>query len=255
MQQTAFVAPDVRLVLGIQTNSETRRTPPQPPGISRQEIAVRIRYDWLSLVSFHLASVEGHQADHLKPWRPTDQCRSALVLLSGGIDSACCAHWYASAGYTVTGLFIDHGQHARIYEGRAAADLARALSIDLRMLSIEGLAPRVGNIKGRNAALLLLALMHSSFECGVVAIGVHAGTAYEDCSPVFVDEMQRVFDLYSYGRIRVGAPFLHWSKHEILSYARSASIPLDKTRSCERETSQPCGQCLSCRDLEALRAY
>lgn len=180
------------------------------------------------------------------------QCGSALVLLSGGVDSACCAHFYLSAGYAVSGLFVDLGQASRIHEAKAAAAIAQALGIPLAAITIAGLTPSRGKIQGRNAALLVLGLMHFRQPCGVIATGIHAGTAYEDCSPQFVSEMQRIADLYTDGQVRVGAPFLQWTKQAVMQYARAVALPLHLTRSCESGTEVPCGLCLSCKDIEAL---
>jgi 7-cyano-7-deazaguanine synthase len=80
---------------------------------------------------------------------------------------------------------------------------------------------------------------------GVIGIGIHAGTEYPDCSPAFVDAMQRLLDVYSGGEVQLDAPFLSWSKPEIWEYARRLGVPLDATYSCEFGP-RPCGQCLSC---------
>jgi 7-cyano-7-deazaguanine synthase len=64
--------------------------------------------------------------------------------------------------------------------------------------------------------------------------------------------MQSSFDLYTDGCIRIGVPFIKWNKRMIWDYCKTKKIPLEITYSCELGQDQPCGQCLSCKDLEAL---
>jgi 7-cyano-7-deazaguanine synthase len=174
--------------------------------------------------------------------------------MSGGIDSAACARYYQQDAYSVEALFVNYGQAARFQERSAARLIAKKLKIPLLETEVSGLPKLEGNIPGRNAALLVLALMQFSYQCGIISLGIHAGTPYEDCSPSFVKRMQAVFDLYSDGRICVDAPFLTWSKAAVWHYAQKEGVPLTLTYSCEYGTELPCGKCSSCRDVEALNA-
>ena len=107
---------------------------------------------------------------------------------------------------------------------------------------------------GRNAFFLHAALMAFKYTTGIIAIGVHSDTPYYDCSEQFIRDMQLSFDLYTDGRVGIGAPFLHWNKRDIWEYCHSKKVPIQLTYSCELGRDQPCGQCLSCKDLEALHA-
>ena len=109
-------------------------------------------------------------------------------------------------------------------------------------------------MQGRNAFLLFSALMKFKARSGIIAIGVHSGTPYFDCSMSFVQSMQSMFDNYTDGRIRVGAPFIEWTKRDIWNYCNDRQVPLQLTYSCEEGHNSPCGQCLSCRDRDALDA-
>lgn len=111
-----------------------------------------------------------------------------------------------------------------------------------------------GYVLGRNAFLLHVALMAFSHPAGIIALGIHSGTRYVDCTAGFLRHMQASFDLYADGRIRVDAPFLNWSKREIWEFCRKIGAPLELTYSCENGADQPCGKCASCQDLEALYA-
>ena len=178
--------------------------------------------------------------------------KNVLVLLSGGIDSATCVAYYLELGLEVHALFVDYGQVPRKPERASAERIAAKFGVDLDVLSVTGLPKLSGKIPGRNAALLILALMCRPFQSGLIALGIHAGTDYEDCSPPFTRAMQEVFDVYTGGSVQVDAPFLCWGKAKIVQFARSRNIPLDITYSCEMGEEAPCRLCSSCRDRENL---
>jgi 7-cyano-7-deazaguanine synthase len=175
-----------------------------------------------------------------------------LVLISGGIDSAACLRYYLHRQHPVAGLFVDYGQPAQHMERRAAVAICERLGIRLGVSQVEGPAVGVGLIRSRNALLLMLALMLTEFDIGLVSMGVHAGTTYPDCSPPFIRHVQSLYDLYTGGRIRVDAPFLEWSKRDVYDFAVGHGVPVDLTYSCLAGAQQPCKICESCRDLEAL---
>jgi 7-cyano-7-deazaguanine synthase len=179
---------------------------------------------------------------------------SVLVLLSGGVDSTACAAFYRSQRYDVSALFVEYGQGALRQERRAALRIAKQAAIPLTTVAISGLGPfGKGYIPARNALLLMAALSHWQARKGMIALGIHAGTTYADCSQGFVDAVQRLFDVYTDGRARLTCPFLAWTKAQVWAYCREAGVPLDLTYSCERGGDRPCGRCLSCKDRRALR--
>jgi 7-cyano-7-deazaguanine synthase len=178
-----------------------------------------------------------------------------VLLLSGGIDSTACAAFFVDQAAAIDAIFIDYGQPAAAHERNAANRVADHFSIPLRIITWEGAkAKRDGLIIGRNAFLLLGGLIELTTTHALLAIGVHSGTSYRDCSPIFINQLQETFDLYTDGTVQIVAPFLYWTKRDILAYCRSRSVPLHLTYSCERGTSPPCGVCLSCLDREELYA-
>jgi 7-cyano-7-deazaguanine synthase len=179
---------------------------------------------------------------------------SVLVLLSGGVDSAACAAFYRSQRYNVSALFVEYGQGALRQERRAARQIAKHGAIALSTVEISGLGPfGKGYIPARNALLLTAALSHWQAQKGMIALGIHSGTAYADCSQGFVDAVQRLFDVYTDGRARLTCPFMEWTKLQVWNYCREAGVPVELTYSCERGGDRPCGRCLSCKDRRALR--
>jgi 7-cyano-7-deazaguanine synthase len=156
----------------------------------------------------------------------------------------------------VSGFHVTYGQAAAHREGVAAQAIANHYQIPLTIVTLGGAYSKSdGEIRGRNAFLIFTALMElEAINPTVLAIGIHSSTSYYDCSPGFLYAIQAIVDGLCDGCFRVAAPFLDWTKSEIWAYCIKHRIPVDLTYSCEMGLDQPCGLCLSCRDLEALRA-
>ncbi len=174
------------------------------------------------------------------------------LLLSGGVDSALVARLLVDAGTPPTALFVDYGQPAAAAEDRASSAVAAHFGLLRERVAVTGLSlPSRGEIVGRND--LLLAVAHASAPGRDIALGVHAGTGYADCSPGHRDAWQMLLDTQHDGRVRVLAPLLHLQKAEVLALAAGAGVPLGMTHSCEAGDSV-CGRCLSCLDRAAFVA-
>lgn len=185
--------------------------------------------------------------------RPEDG--PVLVLLSGGVDSAACVDLYQARGREVAGLFVDYGQAARRAEHAAAGAVAAHYGIGLRCLELRaGREAGPGLVPGRNGFLVFAALLDGA-HAGTISLGVHAGTAYYDCSPAFIDHMDQVVRACSGGAAGVEAPLVHWHKHQIWEYARDHGVPVHLAWSCEAGGDSACGVCPSCGDVrvEQLR--
>jgi len=179
--------------------------------------------------------------------------KSALVLLSGGVDSSVCLAFLQAQGLEINALFVDYGQSSAKEERAASLAVGDFYKVPIKVLEVSGFRRwGVGYITGRNAFLLHTALMAAEFSTGIIALGIHAGTSYVDCSEYFVRQLQASFDIYTDGRVRIHAPFLNWNKKEIWEYGRSVGVPFERTYSCETGGKSPCGQCTSCIDRRAL---
>jgi 7-cyano-7-deazaguanine synthase len=173
--------------------------------------------------------------------------------MSGGIDSSACALFYARLGFAVHGVHITYAQPAASREKLAAETVASEIGIPISLLKMDG-AIRLPDteIPGRNAFLIIAAFLALQAPAGLMALGIHAGTPYFDCSPTFALRMQALLDGYAEGRTRLASPFITWTKLEVWEFALSAGLPTDLTYSCELGLPQPCGKCRSCKDLEEL---
>lgn len=177
---------------------------------------------------------------------------NVTVLLSGGLDSTACLEYYRQRRARLRALFVNYGQPAHRDESRAAVQIAKGFDIPLKRIAVSGLRIGGGMIVGRNGLLLSIALMVVTKRPTLISIGIHAGTLYGDCTPQFVNDMQTLFDLYADGTIRVDAPFLDWTKREIVSFCEESALDLSCTYSCESGGSRPCEMCPSCRERKAL---
>jgi 7-cyano-7-deazaguanine synthase len=209
--------------------------------------------------------------------------RRAVVLLSGGLDSATAAAWAKSEGYEVHALTVDYGQRHR-HELAAATRVAKALglashrtvAVDLRALGGSALTadvpvPKhrtlaaigsgipVTYVPARNTVLLALAFAAAeTLDAEAVVIGVNAldSSGYPDCRPAFVDAMKTVArqgtKRGAEGRpLDVLAPLLVDSKADIVRRGAALRVPFALTLSCydpeERAgTVRACGACDAC---------
>lgn len=181
--------------------------------------------------------------------------RSVVVLLSGGLDSTAVLAFYLRERFEVRPLFVDFGQPARKQELRAASTVCKHYGVALSIMNVKSpVVFSLGEIPGRNAFLVSSAVLVFGLRPGIIAIGIHEGAPYYDCTEGFLKSMQTIVDGYAAGRIKVAAPFLRWGKHLIWEFCKKARVPVYATYSCEKGKVRPCGKCLSCNDLEALNA-
>jgi 7-cyano-7-deazaguanine synthase len=179
--------------------------------------------------------------------------QNVLVLLSGGMDSSACIEFYLRQKFKVEGLFINYGQISAKKELTASKKIAKHYKILLNKVESKNLSRfSSGEIIGRNAFLLTTALLNFKKKNGIICIGIHDGTSYPDCSKKFIKDMQEIFDIYKNGAIQIGVPFLDFKKIEIGAYCKNHKVPINYTYSCELGNKQPCGKCLSCKDLEII---
>jgi 7-cyano-7-deazaguanine synthase len=177
------------------------------------------------------------------------------ILVSGGIDSAALLAFYLRQRFNVRALFVDFGQPAAKQESRAARAICKHYGVRLSIMTVKSAASfSAGEIPGRNAFLVFAAVLVFGAEPGIIAIGIHEGPSYYDCTEGFLKGIQTVVDGYTAGRVKVAAPFVKWGKQTIWEFCKEAKVPVGSTYSCEQGGARPCGKCLSCKDREALYA-
>jgi 7-cyano-7-deazaguanine synthase len=183
------------------------------------------------------------------------QTARRTVLLSGGVDSACLLALALEQGENgIQGLFVDYGQPALSRERAAAVAIAEHYQSHLRQAGVDIGRVTAGEIPGRNALMVHMALTLAPPGPATLLIGIHAGSGYRDCTPEFVQAMQVSLDLHRDGAVQLAAPFLEWGKAEVYDYAIAMGVPLELTYSCEAGSDPPCGECASCHDRRRLHA-
>lgn len=199
---------------------------------------------------------------------------SALVVLSGGLDSTVCTAVAArDHGVVPVVVSVDYGQRHRVELSHAAAvaahygaehlvvplDLSQWGGSALTDASIEVPAPGVEGIPAtyvpaRNLIFLSLAVGIAEVrDIDAVYLGVNAldYSGYPDCRPEFVESFERTAALALKrgveGRpVRVVTPLVDLSKADIVRLGVSLDAPLHLTWSCYRGGEAPCGACDSC---------
>lgn len=204
----------------------------------------------------------------------------AVLLLSGGLDSATCLAIARAEGFEVHALTVDYGQrHARELEHAAAVARAlgaasqRVVRVDLRAIGGSSLTSELAVEKGRvldsdtsipdtyvparNTLLLSLALgLAEVVGARTLFLGITAvdGSNYPDCRPAFVAAFEGLAQVATRvgatgGRFEVRAPLLSMSKAEIIRRGTALGVDYGLTHSCYAPDSEgrACGGCDSCR--------
>jgi 7-cyano-7-deazaguanine synthase len=199
----------------------------------------------------------------------------AVVLASGGMDSATAAYEAAEQGYDLYLLHTSYGQATEDREFECARRLAEAVdAADFHHVETDHLA-RIGassltddemevadaDLDGdgvptsyvpfRNANLLAMAVSYAEAnDCEAVFIGAHSEdfSGYPDCRPEFFEAFQQVVDVGTKAEteIDIRAPFVEWSKTDIAERGVELGVPYEQTWSCYREESPACGTCDAC---------
>ena len=205
----------------------------------------------------------------------------AVVLLSGGLDSATTLAIARAEGYTCHALSFDYGQrHARELESarRVAQALEavdhRVLRLDLRAIGGSALTDDIEVPKGRSAAAMAEGIpttyvparntIFLGYALGWAEvlgaqdlfIGVNAldYSGYPDCRPEFIEAFERLANLATKAgvegtsRFRVHTPLIALSKAQIVLRAWELGVDFALTWSCyePRADGRPCGACDSC---------
>lgn len=204
--------------------------------------------------------------------------RAAVVLVSGGLDSATTLALARRDGYACYALSFDYGQRPA-QEIRAAAAVAqhfgvrqhRTMKIDLRAFGGSALtadinvpkdhlqndAIPVTYVPARNTVFLALALAWAeTLDCCDLFIGVNAVdySGYPDCRPEFVHAFEALANLATKaavegrGRYRVHTPLITLSKMQIIQQGVALGVPYELTHSCydPAPDGAACGHCDSC---------
>lgn len=183
----------------------------------------------------------------------SDSASEVLILTSGGIDSSLCISRQKASGLAVRCLHVDFGQPAANEEWAALQRIVKFFEVPCSQICVRSsqvFAP--GEVEGRNAFLVLTALMFRHPTERLICLGIHSGTPYYDCSPGFLASIDKMIAEHTNSMVRVIAPLLGLHKPDIVAECRSNDVPIQLTYSCQLGLEIPCGKCLSCKDRSAL---
>ena len=201
--------------------------------------------------------------------------KSAVVLLSGGLDSATCLAIATDQGFRCHALSLDYGQRHRS-ELIAAENVARAMDAELKVINLdlrafggsaltddidvpeeEGDGIPVTYVPARNTIMLSLALAWAEvLGAGDIFIGVNAVdySGYPDCRPEYVNAYEEMANLATKAgveghRLIIHTPLIDLSKADIIRQGSELGVDYGITVSCYQadDEGRACGACDSCR--------
>jgi 7-cyano-7-deazaguanine synthase len=208
--------------------------------------------------------------------------KQAIIVASGGMDSATLAWHYKQQGFSVRLVGFDYGQRHR-KELSALEKIADRLGgsstivpLNLRdhlhgsALTSDDVEVPDGHyaqetmkatvVPNRNAIMLSIATGIAIAEgAEVVATGVHAGDhfIYPDCRPAFFEPfaqaMQAANDGFAAEGFRLEAPFIAKTKADIAAHGASLGVDYSITWSCYKGGDIHCGRCGTC--VERIEAF
>jgi len=203
--------------------------------------------------------------------------KRAVVLLSGGLDSATVLAMARSQGFQCHALSVDYGQrhHAELAAAQRVASVLgayehRVISIDLTAFGGSALTDNriavpeqassgipLTYVPARNTIMLSLALAWAEvLQAQDIFIGVNAVdySGYPDCRPAFIAAFEQMANLATKAAIegkplKLHAPLIDLSKAEIIRQGMQLGVDYALTVSCYQadEQGRACGRCDSCR--------
>ncbi|HET8941385.1 MAG TPA: 7-cyano-7-deazaguanine synthase QueC [Rudaea sp.] len=207
---------------------------------------------------------------------PNSRSANAVVLVSGGMDSAVVVALAQERGFAVHALSVAYGQRhvSELQASDRVCDLLgvtahKTVNVDLRSIGGSALTadiavPDAGGdgipvtyVPARNTIMLSIALgwaetiNAADIFCGVNAVDY---SGYPDCRPIFIETFERLANVATKAGVegkamRIHAPLMHMSKADIVREGIRLGVDFSATVSCYRADLQgnACGHCDACR--------
>jgi len=199
----------------------------------------------------------------------------AVILVSGGMDSATAVYEAMDRGYDPLFFHTSYGQRTEDKEYQCARELAEIVDaadflhvetehlaqigassltddeMDVAEADMESKEIPTSYVPFRNANLLSMATSYAEAqEASAIFIGAHSEdfAGYPDCRPAFFEAFQQVIEVGTKPEtnIKLEAPFVEWSKTDIVERGLELGVPYEHTWSCYRAEAPACGTCDSC---------
>lgn len=203
-----------------------------------------------------------------------------LVALSGGMDSATVLKWAQLQGHEVRAFGFRYPSKHNRWELGAAQRTAQTAGVEYEVIDLcspmehiksnllkdGGEIPeghyheesmRQTVVPGRNTIFIaVLAGIAQSIGFDYVLLGIHQGDhhIYPDCRPEYYDAIRAAVTLSSENKVGVVAPFLNWTKADIVKFGLENGVQYALTRTCYKAQAVACGKCGACQErLEAFK--
>jgi 7-cyano-7-deazaguanine synthase len=190
----------------------------------------------------------------------------ALVMLSGGLDSATCLYW-ASERFDVSAITFNYFGRLE-NEKRATARLAEATEVKVIKVDIpfvreagdagDGFASsdlkRAAYVPARNMMFYSIAAHHAEYLGAKWIVGghnMHDASFFKDASRQYIEKLNALFreaclfcDSNPY---QIVLPLADMDRADVIKLAQKLKVPIELTWSCHAEGDRHCGMCYSCR--------
>jgi len=193
----------------------------------------------------------------------------ALLLASGGMDSTVLAYKLANEHKNIVVLFIDYGQHCKETEYKTLLEVVPStFKHNIRIIKVGDVYRESKSrmiieanlwkdtvvaddlyLPYRNILFISLAAAYAQ-SMGIKDVYtafINSNHAKEiDCSMEFFTKLENL--LYEYGSIKINMPFKGLTKTEVAMLGLALKAPIEKTYSCQVNSTTPCGACPNCVD-------
>lgn len=204
---------------------------------------------------------------------------TVVVIYSGGMDSFTLLHKARADGLNVHAISFNYGQR-HVRELDCAQEVCQQLGVRHKIIDIRAMSDVMAGsaltsetinvpegdyqedsmkstvVPNRNMILLALATGYAvTVDASAVWFGAHGGdhAIYPDCRPEFVEKMDAVCKVANYQPVAVEAPFMRFTKADILALGLQLNLDYSHTWTCYNGRNKACGRCSSC--VERLQAF
>jgi 7-cyano-7-deazaguanine synthase len=206
-----------------------------------------------------------------------EEIKKAIVVLSGGMDSATALYQAKADGFEVYAISFDYGQRHKKELDFAKALALKAGAVEHHIVNLTSITELISNssltneainvpeghyaadnmkltvVPNRNMIMYSVAIGYAvNIGAKAMYVGVHTGdhTIYPDCRPEFIESLDVIAKIANEGFIekdfRVLAPFMYKSKADIAAIGAELQVPYELTWSCYKGGEKHCGKCGTC---------
>ncbi|MFQ5940152.1 MAG: 7-cyano-7-deazaguanine synthase [Nitrososphaerales archaeon] len=203
----------------------------------------------------------------------------AIVLLSGGVDSAICLYWAKNQNYDVSALTLNYYDRW-VREIESSRELSRSANTRLieveipfvkeafNVLGYDGGYVKDGDVRwpfyipAKNLMFYSVAAHYAEYMNARWIVGGHNKhdmQFYADATKGYISMLNRLLKdgcmLCDGSHYQITAPLADMEKRQVITLGMDMHVPLELTWSCHKKTEKHCGKCYGCKSrIEAFRA-